>query len=77
MRTTYDERGYSLAGNAQRARYKFALSRALAREAKQEAQAIENAKERGAWLAIARESRQDAHRWLQALRVANEAMQCA
>ena len=71
----YDERGYSIAGNVQRARYKLALSRRSRFEALQEAKAIKDAAERDAWLRIARESRQDARYWVRQLREA--AKQCA
>lgn len=70
----YDERGYSLKGNAQRARYKLALSQRSELDAMNEARALATGAERNLWLSIAREARQDAGRWMRALKEANGAL---
>jgi hypothetical protein len=67
-----DANGYSVEGNVSRARYKLQLSRALARDAINEARAIAEGAERKAWLCIAREAKRDARDWLQALRIASK-----
>lgn len=72
-----DERGYGVASNAQRARYKLAMSRALARDAINEAKAIADRSERKLWEGIARESRSDARYWVRQLREANRQLSAA
>lgn len=71
-----DEHGYSIAGNAQRARYKLALSQRSELDAANEARALAAGPERKLWLSIALEARQDTSYWMRKLREANEAMQC-
>lgn len=72
-----DDRGYDVSGNVQRARYKLALSRALARDAINDAKALAAGAERNAWLRIARESRSDARYWVRQLREANRQLSAA
>jgi hypothetical protein len=71
-----DDHGYDVKRNLQRARYKFAMSRTLARDALSEAKALRSIAERNAWLEIARNSRRDAKYWVRKLREASEMLAC-
>jgi hypothetical protein len=71
-----NEKGQDVESIARRARYKLALCQRGELDAINEARALATGPERNLWLTLARESRQDARRWLRTLREANEALQC-